>query len=164
MQHRLRLMRWLIIAVLAGWQWLMPGWSANAAIDPYIARYLQATEPVTLAFDEAGHTRLFSPSDLKAGKEFFEQNCLNCHVGGSTLPDPLVSLSLDDLANATPRRDTIAGLVTYLRSPMTYDGRQSALGCRPVPESWLSTPELESLAGFIVRAAQKAPGWGQATF
>jgi photosystem II cytochrome c550 len=138
-----------------------PAW---AAIDPYVTRYLKVTESVPLEVDEQGHTRLFSPEDLSAGKQLFESSCLNCHVGGTTLPDPTVPLSLTALKGASPRRDTINGLVAFLRQPMTYDGSEETPWCRQVPETWLSQEQVERLAGFVLRAAQIAPGWGKETF
>jgi photosystem II cytochrome c550 len=117
-----------------------------------------------LVIDDQGQTRLFSAADLSSGKQFFENNCKNCHVGGSTLPDPTVPLSLEALQNATPPRDNVLGLVAFLRQPMTYDGREETYSCRQVAESWLSTEEAENLAAFILRSAQKAPGWGNTTF
>lgn len=134
------------------------------AVDPYIARYLQVTDPVPLEMSDRGDTRLFSASDLISGKKLFEQHCASCHVGGTTLPNPPVSLALDVLQKATPPRDTINRLVEYLRHPMSYDGSEETFLCREVPESWLSQSEAENLAGFILRAAQKAPGWGTAQF
>lgn len=126
----------------------------------YVTRYLQVTEPVPMELDAEGHTRLFSAQDMTAGKQLFEQNCLNCHVGGATLPDPTISLSLASLQGATPPRNNINSLVAYLREPMTYDGSEESFWCRKVPESWMSQPEIEDLAAFVLRAAQKAPGWG----
>jgi photosystem II cytochrome c550 len=143
---------------------VMASLPAQAAVDPYITRYLKVTEPVPLAMDEQGTTRLFSADELSKGKSLFEASCLNCHVGGNTLPDPTVPLSLTALAGATPRRDTIQGLVTYLRHPMTYDGSEESFWCRKVPESWLPTSDVEAIAAFILRAAQNAPGWGTETF
>ena len=137
---------------------------ANAAVDTYVRRYLQATEPVSLDVDGKGQTAQFSADDLSAGKELFETHCLNCHVGGATLPDPTVSLSLKTLAGATPPRDTINGLVTFLREPMTYDGSDTSFWCRQVPESWMPKAQIEQLAAFVLRAAQKAPGWGTSQF
>lgn len=138
-----------------------PTW---AAVDPYIIRYLRVTEPVSLELDGQGHSQLFTPDDLTVGKQLFERNCLNCHVGGTTLPNPLVSLALKDLQAANPRRDTIAGLVTYFRQPMTYDGSEENFWCRQVPESWLAQQEVEQLASFVLQAAHTAPGWGTETF
>lgn len=162
MLHRLA-SRLLILALLLWLTWIPVSQPAQAAVDSYVTRYLKVTEPVPLEMDQ-GDTRLFSLEELSAGKQLFEQNCLNCHVGGSTLPDPTVSLSLSDLKGATPRRDTITGLVTYLRQPMIYDGSEETVWCREVPESWLSQAQIENLAGFILRAAQTAPGWGRETF
>jgi len=147
---------WLAVGALSP-----PAW---AAIDPYVFRYLRVTEPIPLALDEQGQTRLFSAEALSTGKHLFEQNCLTCHVGGATLPDPTVSLSLSDLHGATPPRDTIGGLVAYLRRPMLYDGSEETFWCRQVPESWLSQAQIENLAGFVLKAAQTAPGWGKETF
>ena len=81
----------LLIAILALFNILMVS-PANAAVDTYVRRYLQATEPVSLDVDGKGKTAQFSAEDLSAGKQLFETHCLNCHVGGATLPDPTVSL------------------------------------------------------------------------
>jgi photosystem II cytochrome c550 len=152
----------VLAAMLAVMVASYPAWAAGA--DPYVFRYLKAREPVALEMDAQGQTRLFSASDLSAGKRLFEQSCLNCHVGGATLPDPSVSLSLSDLKGATPPRDNINALVAYLRQPMTYDGSDTTFWCREVPESWLSQQEIENLAAFVLRAAQTAPGWGTEKF
>lgn len=155
-----------LLTVLAAVQAVMvacsPAWAA--AVDPYVFRYLKARQPVPVEMDAQGNTRLFSASDLSAGKRLFEQSCINCHVGGATLPDPSVSLSLSALKGATPPRDNINALVAYLRQPMIYDGSDITFWCRQVPESWLSQQEVENLAAFVLRAAQTAPGWGTERF
>ena len=135
-----------------------------AAIDPYLSRYLHVTEPIALQLNEQGETRSFSPEDLARGKQLFTSSCMNCHVGGATLPDPQVSLSLTKLKGANPSRDNINNLVAYFRQPMTYNGSEETYWCRKVPESWMSQEEVESLAAFVLTAAQKAPGWGTETF
>lgn len=134
------------------------------AVDSYVRRYLDVAQPVSLDLDGKGQTKQFSAEDLSAGKELFEAHCLNCHVGGATLPDPAVSLSLNTLAGATPPRDTINGIVDFLREPMTYDGSDLTFWCRQVPESWMPSEQIEKLAAFVLRAAQKAPGWGTSQF
>lgn len=141
--------------------WSLP--TQAATLDPYVVRYLKVSEPIALDLDE-GQTKLFSAENLSQGKRLFEENCKNCHVGGATLPDPLVSLSIEALRGAMPPRDNINGLVTFLRQPMTYDGTEESFFCRQMPESWVSQSEVENLAAFILRAAQKAPGWGSASF
>ncbi|MBW4561096.1 MAG: photosystem II cytochrome PsbV2 [Mojavia pulchra JT2-VF2] len=140
----------------------LPAQAAN--IDPYIARYLHITEPIALDMDGQGNIRLFSPSELSIGKQLFENNCINCHVGGATLPDPQVSLSLKTLAGAKPPRDRINALVAFMRQPMTYDGSQETYWCRQLSPNFLSQQQVESLAAFVLTAAQKAPGWGTENF
>jgi len=140
-------------------------WSgpAAAAVDDYIKRYL-ADGPIELELDEQGNARTFTPSELGQGKQLFEDNCLSCHVGGSTLPQPEVSLSAQDLAGATPPRNNIDALVAFMRNPQTYDGRDANLLCRQVPPSWMPRERVEKIAAFILRASQKAPGWGTKDF
>ncbi len=145
------------------WVVLLPSYPAEAAIDPFVARILHVTEPIALDFDGKGD-RSFLPAELSQGKKLFQDSCIGCHVGGSTLPDPLVSLSLDKLKGANPPRDNISSLVAFLRQPMTYDGSEESYNCRQVPESWMQREEVEKLAAFILTAAQKAPGWGTETF
>lgn len=155
----------LLTIVLMGWCWILPISSAGAAkIDPYVVRYLRVADAVELKLDAEGQTRSFTAVELSHGKALFEKNCLSCHVGGTTLPDPTVPLSLTALQGATPPRDSIAGLVSFMRHPMTYDGSEDAILCEQVSESWLSTPDVEAIAGFVLQAAHKAPGWGTETF
>jgi photosystem II cytochrome c550 len=131
-----------------------------ATVDPYVIRYLKVTDSVELPVDSQGKTRAFSAAELSDGKRLFAQNCINCHVGGTTLPNPIVSLSLASLQGATPPRDNINALVAYMREPFSYDGSEPIYWCRTVPESWMPQETIEHLAAFIVRAAQRAPAWG----
>ncbi|NJO43481.1 MAG: photosystem II cytochrome PsbV2 [Cyanobacteria bacterium CRU_2_1] len=152
-----------ILAVCIGW--MLSSLPAEAgSIDPFVLRYLDAKEPVELAVDTQGQTQLFTAKDLSEGKRLFEENCKNCHVAGTTLPNPLVPLSLEALKGATPPRDTIQSLVVFLRQPMTFDGSEEAYLCRQVPESWMSPVQVERLSAFILRSAQNAPGWGSTSF
>ncbi|MGG6297384.1 photosystem II cytochrome PsbV2 [Leptolyngbya sp. AN02str] len=132
------------------------------AIDPYITRYFDAAEPVALPWNTNGETRNFSAADLSTGKRLFESNCINCHVGGITLPDPSITLSLEDLKHATPPRNAIASLTEFMRHPMTYDGLEETIWCRQVSEDWMTDEELGDLAAFLLRAAEKAPAWASA--
>ncbi|WP_449418940.1 photosystem II cytochrome PsbV2 [Phormidium nigroviride] len=159
------LVRYLLGILVSGLLLLSAVQPARAdALDPYVVRYLQAKEPIELELNGQGETRLFSAEDLSAGKRLFGQNCLNCHVGGATLPNPMVSLSLKDLKAATPPRDNVSSLVAFLREPMSYDGSEESYWCREVPESWMPQEQIENLAAFVLRAAQKAPGWGVENF
>ena len=164
LRRQLFSVHWALAVLMVALSVFMVSSPAYAAIDSYVRRYLQATEPISLDVDRQGQTKQFSPEDLSTGKELFETNCLNCHVGGATLPDPTVSLALNTLAGATPPRDSINGLVAFLREPTTYDGTEPSFWCRQVPESWMPQEQIEKLAAFVLRAAQKAPGWGTSDF
>jgi len=146
--------------------WLgLPSFPVDAAtVAPYVLRYLDAKEPVSLPLNAQGESRSFSATELSEGMQLFEENCINCHVGGSTLPNPMVPLSLEALKQATPSRNTIETLVAFMRQPMTYDGSEEELLCRQVSERWLPQPKIEELAAFVLRSAQKAPGWGSTSF
>ena len=151
----------LILGICWGvWMVSLPAQAATS----YVRQYLRVTEPISLNLDGQGQTRQFSVEDFSAGKQLFEQHCLNCHVGGATLPNPAVSLSLKDLNGAIPPRDPIHRIVACLRQPMTYDGSEESFWCRQVPESWMSRQEVETIAAFVLRAAQVAPGWGTNDF
>lgn len=144
---------------------VLPTNTALAATnDRYLVRFLHVTEPIDLQVNEKGETRSYSPESLLRGKELFTTNCITCHVGGATLPDPQVSLSLKKLQGATPPRDNINALVAFLRQPMVYDGSTETFWCRQVPESWMSQDQIESLSAFVLTAAQRAPGWGTDQF
>ncbi len=153
----------IILAVCLGWVGYISPVQAKT-IDPYIRRFLQVSQPVSIKMDQTGQTQLFSPNDLHQGKVLFQDSCMNCHVGGSTVPNPMIPLSLTALQGATPARDDVNSLVAYMRKPMVYDGSEETYSCRQVSESWLSQAELEKLAAFILRAAEKAPGWGTDQF
>ncbi|HEY9833439.1 MAG TPA: photosystem II cytochrome PsbV2 [Stenomitos sp.] len=164
LRRQLFSVHFLLAALIAVWGFLMVTSPAQAATDSYVRRYLDVKEPISLPLDGKGQTKLFSGEDLSFGKELFEAHCLNCHVGGATLPDPTVSLALDTLAGATPSRDNINGIVNFLREPMTYDGSDLSFWCRQVSENWMPPEQIEKLAAFVLRAAQKAPGWGTSNF
>jgi photosystem II cytochrome c550 len=139
---------------------------AQAAPDPYIAQYLkvQPTEIATLKQDATGQLKEFDYPMLVKGKELFGQNCQSCHVGGATLASPELPLSLPALQGATPPRDSIDSLVTYLRHPLSYNGDDDNYGCREIAKTWLADPEVEAIAAFVLRAAEKATGWGTQDF
>lgn len=155
---------WVALALVLTLSVLLAPQAIAANVDPYVTRYLKVSEPVPLSVDATGETQLFSAQALSVGKHLFDENCKNCHVGGATLPDPTVPLSLEALKAATPPRDTLSSLVSYIRQPMTYDGSKESLGCRQISESWMPQADVENLAAFILRAAQTAPGWGTSKF
>lgn len=135
-----------------------------ARIDSYVSRYLKVTQPVLLPADATGTGQSFTALDLSAGKQLFESNCINCHVGGATLPNPRVSLSLADLHGAIPPRDNIGALVQFTRLPQNYQGTEDSYICRELSPQAATDQELAQLAAFILQAARVAPGWGTKDF
>ncbi|BAC90278.1 photosystem II cytochrome PsbV2 [Gloeobacter violaceus] len=133
---------------------------AAALKDKYVTVNLGVRGPVDLPADGVGNLQTFSPQQIYAGKKLFESNCQNCHVGGTTTPNPKVSLALAKLQGATPPRDNIQSLVQYMRLPMSYDGSEETFNCRK--SDWIEDDEAQNLAAFILRASQKARGWGTA--
>ncbi|MGF1494574.1 MAG: photosystem II cytochrome PsbV2 [Microcoleaceae cyanobacterium] len=147
-----------LLVCLGGLSWGSPAQAQT--VDSYVRRYL-ASEPVEIQADPQGNSKIFTPEELTKGKELFEASCLNCHTGGLTLPYPQVSLSLEALQGATPSRDNIETLVTYFRHPLSYDGSDTNYWCREIPETWLDQAQVEQLAAYLVRSAEKAPNWGR---
>lgn len=130
-----------------------------ASIDPIIRRYF-GSEPAAVKYDEQGQTKSFTTEDFAAGKERFDNSCINCHAGGLNLPYPEISLSLEKLHEANPPRDNISNLVDYMRYPLSYDGSDTNYWCRQVPENWMPQPAAEQLAAYILRAGEVVPSWG----
>ena len=139
---------------------------AQATPDPYIAQYLkvQPDQSADIKQNPIGTTQSFDYAKLLKGKELFGQNCQSCHVGGSTLSSPDLPLSLVALQGATPPRDSIDALVTYMRQPLGYTGEDDNYGCREIKESWLNQDDVSAIAAFVLRAASIAPGWGTKDF
>ncbi|MFM6188582.1 MAG: photosystem II cytochrome PsbV2 [Planktothrix sp.] len=148
----------LLVLGINFFSWNLPAQAVS--VDPFIRRYLDVSQPVEIPVDQKGNTRKFSGEDLTEGKTLFEKNCVNCHVGGLTLQDPTVSLSLEALKGATPSRDHLNNLVAYFRNPVSYDGTDYNYWCRQVSEDWMSTEEVQKMAAYLLRAAEKVPSWG----
>ena len=139
---------------------------AQATPDPYIVQYLkvQPDQSADIKQNSIGMTQAFNYAELLRGKELFGKNCQSCHVGGSTLASPDLPLSLVALQGATPSRDSIDALVTYMRQPLGYTGEDDNYGCREIKESWLNQNDVSAIAAFVLRAASIAPGWGTKDF
>ena len=74
----------------------------------------------TVVTDASGSTTVLTPEQVKRGKRLFNTTCGACHTGGITKTNPNVGLDPEALSLATPRRDSIAGLVDFLKNPTTY--------------------------------------------
>ena len=99
----------------------------------------------TVTLDSKGNNVVITPEQVKRGKRLFNNACGTCHVGGLTKTNPNVGLDTDSLSLATPHRDSITGLVSYMREPMTYDGLDSISELHPSIKSADIFPKMRSL-------------------
>jgi photosystem II cytochrome c550 len=112
----------------------------------------------TVKLNEAGDTLVLSLKQVKEGKSLFQYACAQCHVGGVTKTNQNVGLEPEALAGATPSRDSIEGLVDYMKNPTTYDGEVEISELHPSTKSAdiftemrnLTDEDLEAIAGHIL--------------
>ena len=95
---------------------------------------LSATKTVTL-----------TPEQVKRGKRLFLSTCSICHTGGITKTNPNVGLDTEALSLATPARNTVEGLVDYLKNPTTFDGLESIAEIHPSVKSADIFPKMRTL-------------------
>ena len=109
-----------------------------------------------IELDEATRTVIFNnvdkeeaitltPEQVKRGKRLFNASCGSCHTGGITKTNPNVGLDSDALGLATPNRNSIAGLVDYMKNPTTFDGLESIAEIHPSIKSADIFPKMRSL-------------------
>jgi len=90
-------------------------------------------------------TVTLSLEQVKRGKRLFNNTCSICHNGGVTKTNPNVGLDSEALSLATPTRNTIEGLVDYLKNPTTFDGLESIAEIHPSIKSADIFPRMRSL-------------------
>ena len=100
----------------------------------------------TVTLDSKGNSVVLTPEQVKRGKRLFNASCGSCHTGGITKTNPNVGLDSDALALATPNRNSIAGLVDYMKNPTTYDGLESIAEVHPSIASADIFPKMRSLS------------------
>lgn len=114
-------------------------------------------------------TVTLTPEQVKRGKRLFLNTCSLCHTGGITKTNPNVGLDTEALSLATPTRNTIEGLVDYMKNPTTYDGLESIAEIHPSIKSadifpkmrTLTEDDLFAIAGHIlVQPKIVAEKWG----
>jgi len=93
----------------------------------------------------ATKTITFTPEQVKRGKRLFNNSCSICHAGGVTKTNPNVGLDTEALSLATPSRNTVEGLVDYLKNPTTFDGLESIAEIHPSIKSADIFPKMRSL-------------------
>ena len=114
-------------------------------------------------------TVTLTPEQVKRGKRLFINTCSVCHTGGITKTNPHVGLDTEALTLATPTRNTIEGLVDYMKNPTTFDGLESIAEIHPSIKSadifpkmrTLTEDDLFAIAGHIlVQPKIVAEKWG----
>ena len=99
----------------------------------------------TVVKDSKGTTVVLTPEQVKRGKRLFNATCGACHTGGITKTNPNVGLDPEALSLATPRRDSIEGLVDFLKNQTTYDGQESIAEVHPSVKSADIYPRMRSI-------------------
>jgi photosystem II cytochrome c550 len=114
-------------------------------------------------------TITLTPEQVKRGKRLFIATCSVCHTGGITKTNPNVGLDTEALSLATPTRNTVEGLVDYLKNPTTFDGLESIAEIHPSIKSadifpkmrTLTEDDLVAIAGHILLQPKiVAEKWG----
>jgi len=133
----------------------------------FVVLFLQSMSASAIELDEATRTvRLdtkgtqvtLTAEQVKRGKRLFNASCGQCHAGGVTKTNPNVGLDPESLSLATPPRDSIESLVSYIKDPTTYDGLESIAEIHPSIKSAdifpkmrsLSDEDLEAIAGHVL--------------
>ncbi|MBE9008037.1 cytochrome c-550 [Fortiea sp. LEGE XX443] len=112
----------------------------------------------TVPLNNQGDTIVLSLKQVKEGKRLFQYACAQCHVGGVTKTNQNVGLEPEALALATPNRNSIEGLVDYMKNPTTYDGEEEISELHPSLKSEdiftemrnLTEDDLVAIAGHIL--------------
>jgi photosystem II cytochrome c550 len=100
----------------------------------------------TVALNSAGKTTVLTAEQVKRGKRLFGASCGSCHTGVITKTNPNIGLDTDGLSLATPNRNSIAGLVDYMKNPTTFDGLESIAETHPSIASADIFPKMRSLS------------------
>lgn len=112
----------------------------------------------TVNLNDQGEKIVLTLKQVKQGQKVFVDKCSYCHKGGLTKTNPNVGLGAEALANAEPAKDNIAGIVEYLKNPVTYDGDTEIYELHPNTTRAdlypmmrnLTDEEMESVAGYIL--------------
>nr|WCH56247.1 photosystem II cytochrome c550 [Hypnea sp.] len=99
----------------------------------------------TVQLEESGTTVLLTPEQVKRGKRLFNNSCAQCHNGGITKTNPNIGLEPESLNSATPPRDSINGLIDYMKNPKSYDGITSIAELHPSIKSAEIFPRMRNL-------------------
>jgi photosystem II cytochrome c550 len=134
-----------------------------------VARSIELDEAILTVPLNGSKTITFTPEQSKRGKRLFLSTCSVCHTGGITKTNPNVGLDTEALGLATPTRNTVEGLVDYMKNPTTFDGLESIAEIHPSIKSadifpkmrTLTEDDLVAIAGHIlIQPKIVAEKWG----
>ena len=123
----------------------------------------------TVKLNDQGEEIVLSLKQVKQGQRVFVDKCTYCHKAGLTKTNPNVGLGANALANAEPAKDNIAGIVEYLKNPVTYDGETAIYELHPNTTRSdlypmmrnLTEEDLEAVAGYIlIQPELRGTMWG----
>jgi len=112
----------------------------------------------TVLLNESGETTTLTIQQFAQGQRKFNDSCSQCHIDGGSKTNPDVDLGQLSLANATPTRDNVEGILAYLENPTTYDGLRSLAELHPSTQRadlfprmrGLTDDDLSAIAGYIL--------------
>ena len=112
----------------------------------------------TVPLNDKGETTVLNLNQVQQGKRLFNYACAQCHAGGVTKTNQNVGLDPEALANATPPRNNVEGLVDYMQNPTTYDGEEEIAELHPSIKSAdiyaamrnLTEDDLVAIAGHVL--------------
>ena len=151
--------------------------STFTAIFSLLAVFSFSNSSYAIELDEASRTValnsketiVLTPEQVKRGKRLFINTCSICHTGGITKTNPNVGLDPEALSLATPARNTIEGLVDYIKNPTSFDGLESIAEIHPSIRSadifpkmrTLTEDDITAIAGHILSQPKIiAEKWG----
>lgn len=122
----------------------------------------------TVASNDAGDTVTISMQAYLKGKKLFSYACASCHVQGRTATHPNVGLDLETLALAVPPRNTMQGLMDFLKAPRSFDGEDDISEEHPGVNSADIFPEmrnfteddLHAIAAYLLIQPKISKTWG----
>lgn len=126
------------------------------------------TEARTVKLNDT-ETVTLTPREISKGKNLFKNACATCHLGGATFTNPNVGLDPESLSLANPPRNSIVGLVDYMKNPTTFDGVEEIYEVHPSIRSsdifptmrGLTDGDLKLIAGYILYQPNvKGISWG----
>jgi photosystem II cytochrome c550 len=128
------------------------------ALVPSVSATELTKEIRTVPINAAGDSITLSLKQVKEGKRLFNYACAQCHAGGVTKTDPNVGLDPEALELATPKRNNVEALVSYMKDPTSYDGVMSIAEAHPSFKSKdifpvmrnLNEEDLVAIAGHVL--------------